>query len=442
MLPRFLALAAAVGLASVAAAGGRAPRTSITVWSGSGAALGGAAYGGVAPATGALVVERRDIELAGNELQLDGVAHGLDPASVQLRDLGDPGLTIVQQRFAAGALTPTEMIARHVGEPITVATPKGEISGTLRAVDEQTLAIEVGARLEVLRRDYVQSVRLATGHSTPHLAWKVAGAKPGKHAIEVSYRTDSLAWSADYLAVLDDAGTALDFSAWATIKNETGTSFDDAQLTLVGAAQARFEIPAAVHLGGNDAVQVELIPARRGAKARAIVTLDTLNDASAQPENESATDCAQFSTPAVGTAGLALELDLPATPLPDGRLRLFRRTKDHLEVVSEDDFHPTPGHARVKLAGDGAITSSRHTADCTYDEPAKVLREKVEIAVQNTGKQAADVVVHDVLWRSKTARIELESAKGTTIQPPAREYRIHLAAGGRQGITYTVVYQW
>jgi len=440
MLPRFLALAAAVGLASVAAAGGRAPRTSITVWSGS--AAGGATYGGVAPSSGALVVERRDVELAGDELQLEGVSHVLDPASVQLRDLGDPGLAIVQQRFAAGALTPTELLNQHLGEPINATTPRGEVSGTLRAVDEQTLAIEVAGKLEVLRRDYVQSVRVGTGRDRPRLAWKVAHAKPGVHAIEVSYRTEELAWSADYLAVLDDAGTALDFSAWATIKNTTGTRFDDAQLTLVGAGQARFEIPALVHLTGTDAVQVELIPAKRATPARAIVTLDALVDTSAVPENDSAQECTQFSMASAGVAGLALELELPATPLPDGRLRLFRRTKERLEVVGEDDFHPTPGRAHVKLAGDGAITGMRHTADCNYDEPGKVLREKVLIEVQNTGKAAADVVVHDTLWRSKVARIEAEAPRGTGLPPLLREYRLHLPGGGKQSITYTVVYQW
>lgn len=439
MLPRFLALAAAVGLASVAAAGGRAPRTSITVWSGS--ATGGATYGGAAPSSGALIVERRDLELAGDELRLDGVSHVLDPASVQLRDVGDPGLVVVQQRFAAGATTPAELLGQHLGEAISATSPRGEVTGTLRAVDEQLLAIEVGGKLEVLRRDYVQSVRVASGRDRPQLAWKVAHAKPGLHAVEIAYRTEELAWSADYLAVLDEAGTAVDFSAWATIKNATGTTFDDAQLTLVGAGQARFAIPSPVHLTGTDAVQVELMPARRGAPAHALVTLDALNDASATPELESTQECAAFST-STGATGLALELELPATPLPDGRLRLFRRTKGRLEVVSEDDFHPTPGRAHLKLSGDGAITGTRKTSDCVYDEPGKLLREKVQIDVVNTGKQGTDVLVHDTLWRSKLSRIETESPKGGPFPPMLREYRVHVPAGGKQSISYTVVYQW
>ena len=441
MLPRFLALAL---IASVAVAVGapRASRTSITVWAGNGAAVGGASYGGVAPSTGALVVERRDIELAGDEIRLEGVSHALDPASVQLRDLGDPGLAITQQRFVAGALTPTETIARHAGEQVTLGTAKGEITGTLRSVDETTIAIETGGKLSVLRRDFVQTVRMAAGNDQAMLAWKVARAKPGTHAIEVSYRTGLMSWSADYLAVLDEAGATVDFSAWATIKNATGTRFDGAMLSLVGDGNARFDVPAPVQLQGMDSVQVELMPVRRGAAAHTIVAFDALADEVVSADADTAIDCTQFATAPIGAATAAIEIDLPATPLPDGHLRVFRRTKGRLEVVGEDDFHALPGHARLKLAGDSPITLVRRATACNYDDQAKTMKERVEIALENTGKQPLDAVVHETLWRSKGFKLEAEQPKGTTVAPQQREYRVRVAGGGKQTIAYTVLYQW
>ncbi len=440
MLPRFLALALVASVA-VAVGAPRASRTSITVWSGSGA-LGGATYGGVPPSTGALVVERRDVEIAGGEIRLEGVSRALDPASVQLRDLGDPGLTITQQRFVAGAQTPTEAIARHAGEQVTLGTAKGEISGVLRSVDDQTIAVEVGGKLEVVRRDFVQTVRLTAGNDKALLSWRVAGAKPGPHAIEVSYRTGLMAWSADYLAVLDEAAATVDFSAWATIKNATGTRFDGAMLSLVGDGNARFEVPAPVQLDGNDSVQVELMPMRRGAKSHTIVALDTLADDVAQADADTAIDCTQYVTAPVGAASAAIEVDLPATPLPDGHIRIFRRLKDRLEVVAEDDFHAVPGHARLKLAGDSPITLLRRATSCNYDDQAKTLKERVEIALANTGKQALDAVVHEMLWRGKDFKLDAEQPHGATIAPQQREYRVRVPAGGKQTIAYTVRYQW
>ena len=63
--------------------------------------------------------------------------------------------------------------------------------------------------------------------------WRLATKKPGKHTVEVTYRADGLTWAADYLAIFDEAQKTIDFSAWATLRNATGTSFDGAELTLV-----------------------------------------------------------------------------------------------------------------------------------------------------------------------------------------------------------------
>src|SRR5262249_49860726 len=146
--------------------------------------------------------------------------------------------------------------------------------------------VEIGAgdqrHLEMMRRDnYVQDVRLPAGAASdqPSLLWRVDTAKPGKHTVLVSYRADGMSWTADYTAVLDEAGKALDFSAWAMVKNATGASYDGAELTLVGvgsgatgaqagdavrpgAAPAQFVVPAQVRIGRGEAVQVELIPRR------------------------------------------------------------------------------------------------------------------------------------------------------------------------------------
>jgi hypothetical protein len=226
-----LAMLVAVALAAPGTA-----RTRITVWAqptaAQLAAYGGAAYGGFAPTTGALITEQREVDVAPNgEVRIAGVASSLDAASVQLRDLAEPGVAITEQRFVPGASTPTELLQRHVGDQVTIVTTKGDVTGTLRSADEQTLVVETAGRLAVMRRDgYVQDVRLPGGAlDKPTLVWRLATKKPGKHGVEISYRTDGITWTADYLAVLDDAGGKLDFSAWATVKNTTTAAFDGAE---------------------------------------------------------------------------------------------------------------------------------------------------------------------------------------------------------------------
>ena len=79
---------------------------------------------------------------------------------------------------------------------------------------------------------------------------------------------------------------------------------------------------------------------------------------------------------------------------------------------------------------------------CSYDDAAKTLVEKVEIVLENGGKQALDAVVHETLWRGKTFKISAEQPKGSALPPQQREYRVRIAGGGKQTIAYTASYTW
>jgi hypothetical protein len=468
-------LVAAAVVAATAAAGGNGPRTKITVWSGAGPAsqvYGGLSYGGYAPTTGALISERREIEVTtGGEVRIPGVAATVDAASVQLRDFTDPATTIIEQRFSPGASTPTEILQRHVGSQITVVTAKGELTGVLRSVDEQVLVLELGTgdqrRLAVMRRDgYVQDVRLPAGSGVdkPTLVWRLGSKKPGKHDIEVTYRADGMTWTADYLAVLDEAGTSVDFSAWATVKNTTGATFDGAELTLVhggsapaaslyGAptktapppAPARYTIAAPVHLGSGQSVQVELIPTKQGSKARSVVTYEAMPDPSLGFQAYPNTDCNQFNGVGMGNgrAEVAVELDVPTKDaLPDGKVRLFRRKADRLEVLSEEPLRSSAGLARIRIAPHSEIAGERRAVSCNYDERAHTVTEKLEVKVENKSKRAADIVIREFAWRWPAWRLDGEDTRSQRGGPQTLEYRAKLAPGGKKTVTYSVSYTW
>ena len=461
--------ASAVAVMSVGHAG-PGSRTSITIWGAPATPVapaslyGGQAYGAASTPTGAMIVDRREVDVAANgEIRIAGVPATLDPASVQLRSIGE-SFTISEQRFVPGAATPDEILQRHVGEPITVTTPKGEVAGVLRSVDAQALVVEVGSgdqrRLQVMRRDgFVQDIHLAiaAGSDRPSLVWRVAAKKPGKHEVEVSYRAEGLAWTTDYLAILDEAQHALDFSAWATVKNATTATFENAELTLVDpaaaaaaagkpvAAPARFTVPGAVRLGSGESVQVELFPPRTAAKPRTVVVFEAMPDQSASFQQFQAVDCNQLAT-SVGTARaeVALEVDVPTkAALPDGRVRLFKRTGSRLEVVTEDPLRSIAGVARIRLSPDADVTGERHAVSCNYDEHAHVIKEKIEVKLENKGKQVVDVVAREFLWRWPMFKIESdESPRGTRAGAQTQEYRLSLPAGGKKSIAYTVVYSW
>ncbi len=463
-----LALAAGTLAARAGAHDGRS--TAITIWAGSAAnpAYGGNTYGGLTPTTGAMVTEQRTIDITGGEVRLSGVPATLDGASVHLRDLGDPsGLAVTEQRFSPGARTPLEVIAHGIGGPVTVVTTKGEVIGTLRAADEQALVVETAAGLQVLHREgYVLDVKLGGGAAMhdldkPSLAWRVTAKKPGPHAVEITYRADGLSWSADYLAILDDAGT-LEFSAVASIKNGTTAAFDDAEVTLVtgatslspGAAPAtpvprpttpaRFVVPTPVHIGAGEVVQVELLPSRGALKTRTVVGYEAMSDQSENYQEFANTDCSQFNGVGVpaGTAHVAVEVELPPNAvLPPGRVRIFQRTGKHVDVLGDDQLSLANGVARIRISPDAEITGERHATACDYDENARTLREKIAVTITSKAKKPLDVVVREYMWRAPLYKVE-EPGWKRPASGQAEEKRLHLAPGGKASWAYSVIYTW
>lgn len=451
------ALVVAGAGAGVAAAAGSAPtaRTSIVVFAppatpqAAPGELGGSTYGGaIALPSGAFVTERRDVEVGDDgEIWLRGVPDTTDPASVQLRGIGEP-IAVRAQRFVPEATAGNDVLGKHVGEPVTVVTPKGELAGTLRGADLQSLVLETADGLHVLRRDgYVQDVRLAKGAAgAAALAFHVD--KRGKQSIEIAYRADSITWSADYVAVLDAAGAAVDFAAWASIKNGTTASWDGAELTLVGASAARdrkqgaarFTVPAATRLGAGETVQVELAPPRTGVKVRPIVTFEAMPDPAAQFQQTQATDCNMNNQEDTGRAHVALELDAPQ--LPAGRVHLFQRSAARLDAVGDDDLHQAAGVVRLRVAETVDVTGERHAVSCNYDESSKTIREKVELVLENRGKQRVTVIAREFMWRWPAWRLDGESQKGERVAPQAQEYRVELAPGAKQTVSYGILYAW
>jgi hypothetical protein len=419
---------------------------------------GGVTYGGAMP-RGVLVSEVRDVDVpASGELRIAGVAGALDPASVQLVA---PGLAITEQRFTPAAASPTDVLARHVGETVTVVTAKGDITGVLRAADDTSLVLEVGTgdarRTEVVRREYATDVRLPAGGASERaeLAWRVTSTKHGVQPVELAYRAAGMAWDAAYVAVLDEGAGTVALTARATIHNWTGAVFDDAEVTLVSGGTAqnarRYTLPAHVHLGGRDVVQVDLV-APRTVKAKEVVTYTPLSPdlPAAIVSQDAQQDCAQLSssTGLIGRAQLELEVEVAGgVVLPEAPTRLYRRggnAGDRLEPVSEDVLRASPGVARVPVTSIDTISGGRKQVACTLDEARHKLEERVEIEVANRAAKAQDVVVHELVWRLPMWRIDpaTETVKGTRAGDGAQEYRVRVPANGSQKIAYTVVYTW
>jgi hypothetical protein len=443
---------------------------------------GGYTYGAAA-GDAAFVSHRRKVEIAAEgELRFPGVSTRIDPSTVQFRSLSDAkGTSVVEQRYAYDLGSPEKLMRRYVGKQVTVTTSKGETSGVLRGIDAESLVIESGTgkarAVEIIRRgDNLLDVRLAAGDAElatePTLVWKVVSKKPGKQDVEVSYRTDGLRWDADYTAILEDekgGKGSVELSSWATITNDTGVEYKDSQLVLVTgildnqqpvapyagyqpprvphSEPSTFTVPRTVSIAAGGTVQVELMPSRSGSSRR-VVLYETTADMSYAYQTYQYVDCYAYNQPAnTGMKGeLALEIDGPGkgAVLPEGRVRVFKRKGDGLELLGEDQLkvNAETGQARLRLGTDDHISGSRVQRECKYDERTRTLREKFEVTVENKGKDSAEVVMREYMYRWVNWKMDGEDIPGTKAAAQTQEYRVKLSGNSKKTFTYTVVYSW
>lgn len=478
---------------ATAGEGDRDESTTVTIWRAPANALqyqyqygynpyGGYTYGAAA-GDAAFISHRRTVDIAAEgELLFPGVSTKIDPSTVQFRSLSDAkGTSVVEQRYAYDLGSPEKLMRRYIGKQVTVTTSKGEVAGILRGIDSESLVIESGSgktrAVEIIRRgDNLLDVKLAAGDAElatePTLVWKVVSKKPGKQQIEVSYRTDGLRWDADYTAILDDekgGKSSVELSAWATITNDTGVEYDDSELVLVTgvlenqqvaapyagyqaprvphSAPSTFKVPREVTIAAGGTVQVELMPSRSGASRR-VVLYETTADLSASYQTYMQYDCYSYNQPANtgGKGELALEIDGPGKGaiLPEGRVRVFKKKGDGLELLGEDQLkvNAETGQARLRLGTDDDIAGERRQMECKYDERTRTLREKFEVKVENKGKDAAEVVMREYMYRWVNWKIDGEDITGTKAATQTQEYRVKLSGNSKKTFTYTVVYSW
>jgi hypothetical protein len=78
----------------------------------------------------------------------------------------------------------------------------------------------------------------------PTLLWLVSSQKAAQ-TVEVSYLTQNLNWSADYVLVVNEQDTQAALQGWVTLVNQSGASYKNAQLQLVAGDVNRVRPPVA-----------------------------------------------------------------------------------------------------------------------------------------------------------------------------------------------------
>ena len=201
-----------------------------------------------------VVREVRELKTLGTgqvSLEFRDVAANIQPETVSIKSLSAPGsISVLEQNYRYDLLTPSTLLEKFVGKKIRTYRYH-EATGKEEAADAELLSV---AEQPILRLNgevtFGYPARFAFPQvpdnlmAKPTLVWLVASQKPAQ-TVEVSYLTQNLNWSADYVLVVNEQDTQAALQGWVTLVNQSGTSYKNAQLQLVAGDVNRVQSPVA-----------------------------------------------------------------------------------------------------------------------------------------------------------------------------------------------------
>lgn len=188
----------------------------------------------------ALVRDTRAVKLPSGEsqLQFEDVAQQIRPETVGLKSKSAEGsVAILEQNYEYDLISPNKLMEKYVGKKVKLQNFNSEItSGTVEA---ELLSMNEGPVYKVGNEIYL-------GHpgnvvlpeipenliAKPSLIWTLNNTA-GDQTLEVTYLTNGVSWSADYVITLAKEETSLGVAGWVTMNNQSGATFTNAQLKLV-----------------------------------------------------------------------------------------------------------------------------------------------------------------------------------------------------------------
>jgi hypothetical protein len=500
------AVAACLGASHIAAAAGSSS-TAITIYSSAQPGAISPEFYRPVPGQGvpnamsvpgyALVRDDREIKIAKGRSQLSftDVAALIDPTTVTFTSLSDPATRVLEQNFQFDLVSTQKLLLKFVDKQITVDKNVGNtvtpITGTLlSATDGIVLRGTDGSIYSLPGYSAVKFPDLPGGLNTrPTLVWDVASPAGGAQKTRVTYQTGGITWWADYNLTFNEGADAnsglLDLSAWVSIINQSGATYDDARLKLIAGdvnrvqpemdnrmyrkevMMAAAEAPAAqgfvqkdffefhlytlgrpTTLPNNSTKQIELFDQAKQIPAKKVLTYYGAPQPYFYPTPYTDRNMGIATNTKVDVY-LEFKNDKQyglGVPLPAGRLRVSQLDKadGSLEFIGEDKIDHTAKDEQVhiKLGSAFDVVGERRQVNFSIDTNSKVMEEEIEVKLRNHKSQPVDVVVKENLyrwsnWKILTKTHEFQKEDARTINFPVK-----VAKDGETVVRYRVRYTW
>ncbi len=442
----------------------------------------------------AIIRDQREVALVAghNKISFSNVAAYLDPTTVVFKSLTDPDTQVVEQDYHFDLVSNDKLLEKYLEQEITLEQSLGDkievITGKLLSTSGGLVVQDKEGK--IISTNNYSNIRfpdLPGGLITkPTLVWDIVTNKAGSQKTETSYQTTGITWWTDYNAIYEEGDNAnsgsLNLTAWVSIVNKSGASFDNAQLKLIAgdvnkvaskknapmpmmglakteAATPGFEekpffefhlytLGRTTTIPNNSTKQIELftkvakIPAQKQYIYNSLPLIGYYGSLNTEKElgnqsNSKVDIYLKFKNS---------EKDGLGIPLPSGRIRVNKLdiADGSIEFIGEDiiDHTPKDENVLIKMGSAFDIVGERKQVNFSVDNNRHIMEETIEITLKNHKTQSVNVIIKETLPRGLNWQIPDNSTPYEKIDAQTIQFPIAIKADDEGKVRYTVRYTW
>lgn len=417
----------------------------------------------------ALVKEERDMSLEKgmNLVSVQDVAASIEPSSVAFKSLTDPNAVVVrEQNYQYDLVNTNTILAKSLGKRVKITkyldgTVK-EIEGIVLSMPENGLVLQTADGIVLNPSGEIQVLEMPEGLvSRPTLVWKLDADKAGAQRTEISYLTNNITWSADYVAVVDPLDKYVDLTGWVTLDNKSGATYENASLNLMAGDVHRVQERQGIEMPYQAAPMAgRAAEPQFTEKAFFEYHLYTLKDKTTVRDKESKQislltasrvpakkiyvfDGAQNQK----KVNVLMEIvnsqaNNLGMPLPKGKVRVYKQESDaNQHFIGEDLIDHTPKDEKVRLYLGDAFDLVGERKQMTQRQISDREREEsYEISLRNHKNLPVTITVVEHIWGDW--RITQSSHKYEKKDANTVEFPVEVPKDGEVKVTYTDRIKW
>lgn len=437
----------------------------------------------------ALIKDKRTLTLKSgtNEVRFTDVAAQIDPTSVQFNSMTDPsGTRVIEQYYAYDIVGSQKILQKYLDQNIALVTEDGtKYSGKLLSgADDVILQSDDGqvTTVKLARVREVKFPQLPGGLITkPTLIWLVNSTRDGNQDTQVTYMTNGINWKANYVALVNKDDSAMNLNGWVTIDNQSGATYEDANLKLVAGDVRRvspqpaardgvFAAPTAAAKASEqqftqqDFFEYHLYSLRRPTtiQNRETKQIEFTNAATVGINKLFVYDGAGqfrfYGYPVIDSGyGRSTETKVATmlefknaeqnqlgVPLPKGTIRVYKSDADGSnQFIGEDNIDHTPKDEMIRLNIGNAFDIVGERSQTKFNKISdKVIEESFQIKLRNHKKEAVEVRAVERLYRWSNWQIMQSTQDYNKLDSQTIEFRVKVPADGEGVVNYTVRYSF